>query len=836
MADEKEQKTSKQEELEAELKKKEAAYLIGGKMKDLILEEIKLIRSKLELEKEISEQRAQSLKNIKEELEDLKEKRRITSDENEQKKLDYDILLKTREEQKKQLEILRSKKVLDEEAIKTAEKILNTTNEDIKQYRILNEQARKRNEELEKTKKLKESILGSLNLITGGYSQQIIQLFTLNGLASTIGTMFKEMVESNEALVKATGRVGLLTGDMATGMGDFGVGYKEMAGAVGSLYNNMSQFSNLSKETQKDLAQNAAKMEQLGVSTETSAKTFEVLTKSLKFGAGELTAINDKLARTAQGLGISVAKISKDFVAMSSQLSVYGKSSINIFVDLEKQSKALGIEVQRLVSIVGEGFDTFEGAADKAGKLNAILGGTYLNSVEMLNATESERIDILKQAFEASGKNWESLDRFEKKAIAASLGIKDMNEANQIFGHLSREDRKALEAQAVAQKELEEAQKKAASSMRQLQLAFSQLYIALEPAVKAMKTFITWISGSPKVTSVIISVLLIMAAVTKLVGVIKGFGALFSFFTKTAAADAVVVTSTAPGIASSIAMIGAAATEGAVGLTILGLTFLAVGLSIAAAALGMAELVKSFATLNGGQLIAAIISLGILSAVMYSISGALITLAGTAATAGTTALIGAPGLWALAGAIFAIGAAVGVAAWGMSKLVDSFSNFFARAGSSITSIAQSIGSLTKELRDFSGLNLSTESSGLKLMKDMVEEINKIISSIPNTVEFNSKVNNLRSVSEVIRTASSAKEADLRPAKDFVDAAKQYYTAQSSAKAADQDAIVSAIKALKNENKANETSGKKEQPVILRIENGPDLRAYVLGGKFVGGGF
>ena len=271
--------------------------------------------------------------------------------------------------------------------------------------------------------------------------------------------MFKEMVESNEALAKATGKVDLMTAEMATGMGEFGVGYKEMSAAVGSLYNNMSQFSNLSKDVQKDLAQNAAKMEQLGLSTEAYSKQSEILTKSLKFSGKEVNGISDLLASSAQGLGISVAKMSKDFVALSGSLSVYGKGSLKIFNDLEKQSKALGIEVQRLVSIVGEGFDTFEGAADKAGKLNAILGGTYLNSVEMLNATESERIDILKEAFRQSGKNWESLDRFEKKAIAASLGIKDMNEANQMFGHLSREDEKALKAQAVAQEELEKAQK-----------------------------------------------------------------------------------------------------------------------------------------------------------------------------------------------------------------------------------------------------------------------------------------------------------------------------------------------------------------------------------------
>ena len=37
-------------------------------------------------------------------------------------------------------------------------------------------------------------------------------------------------------------------------------------------------------------------------------------------------------------------------------------------------------------------FDTFEGAAQSAGKLNAILGGGVVNSMDLLNATEEERV------------------------------------------------------------------------------------------------------------------------------------------------------------------------------------------------------------------------------------------------------------------------------------------------------------------------------------------------------------------------------------------------------------------------------------------------------------
>ena len=85
-----------------------------------------------------------------------------------------------------------------------------------------------------------------------------------------------------------------------------------------------------------------------------------------------------------------------------------------------------------LMSITKQ-FDTFEGAAQSAGKLNAILGGGVVNSMDLLNATEEERVRLLIQSMALSGKNYESLNRFEKQAIASAAGIQDMTEANKLF-------------------------------------------------------------------------------------------------------------------------------------------------------------------------------------------------------------------------------------------------------------------------------------------------------------------------------------------------------------------------------------------------------------------
>jgi hypothetical protein len=110
------------------------------------------------------------------------------------------------------------------------------------------------------------------------------------------------------------------------------------------------------------------------------------------------------------------------------------------------------MDVGSLTGIVGEQLDTFEGAANAAGDLNAMLGGPFLNSVELLNATESERVMMLKDTLDLQGRSFDEMSRFERKGIAKSLGM-SVNELGK-FMNASASEMQSLMDEAAKEPEL----------------------------------------------------------------------------------------------------------------------------------------------------------------------------------------------------------------------------------------------------------------------------------------------------------------------------------------------------------------------------------------------
>ena len=120
---------------------------------------------------------------------------------------------------------------------------------------------------------------------------------------------------------------------------------------------------------------------------------------------------------------------------------------MGVFKKLSMQSKSTGLSVDQLLGVV-EQFDTFEGAGKAVGKLNSIMGGPYLNSIDMLNASEEKRVEILKQSMKQSGMNFKQMGKYEQKMIASALGV-DVAEARKLFGAETEEEK--LEALTKAQ-------------------------------------------------------------------------------------------------------------------------------------------------------------------------------------------------------------------------------------------------------------------------------------------------------------------------------------------------------------------------------------------------
>lgn len=305
--------------------------------------------------------------------------------------------------------------------------------------------------------------------------------------------LLQEVMKSSVDYVQKTGQEFSRATSIGFGYGfsSFGIGYAKMVESMATLQVSMSGYSKLSKDQQDSMAVSAAKMKLLGVSIEKTAENYNTLNKGLRMSAKESEQTNDYLAKAAIGAGIAPSKMLEGFSSAMPRLAAYGKQAIDVYVDLQKQAKSLGMEMQTLTGIVGEQFDTFEGSARAAGKLNAVLGGNYLNSVEMLNATESERVVLLKQSLDAAGKNFDSLTKYEKKALAATLGITDLNEASKLFGSSTTELSEDMQKQAVSQEKLEDLQRKAVPTIDKITQLFNSFLIIIRPIAAVLEWLVT---------------------------------------------------------------------------------------------------------------------------------------------------------------------------------------------------------------------------------------------------------------------------------------------------------------------------------------------------------
>jgi hypothetical protein len=252
----------------------------------------------------------------------------------------------------------------------------------------------------------------------------------------------------NAKLVADTGatfQTGISSGVRAVGMG-----VEQLNSAYAGLYSEMATFSDLSARQQKDLAVTTSNLSRVGVSVELTGKNFNVLTKSIGLTASAAAQTQERLARTAMGLGVAPKKMLADFNSAMNQLGVYGRNGVVIFEKLARQAKAMGVEVSTLNDIFGENMDTFEGASEIAGNLNAQFGTNLFTVEELLGADEAQRSSIVKTKLAMMGISSET-EKFNKKMLMNTLHIKDANTFNSIFNTTAEETNKQMDKKAVAE-------------------------------------------------------------------------------------------------------------------------------------------------------------------------------------------------------------------------------------------------------------------------------------------------------------------------------------------------------------------------------------------------
>ena len=197
-----------------------------------------------------------------------------------------------------------------------------------------------------------------------------------------------------------------------------------------------------------------AGLKKVGVPMETSAKNLNRFTKSLRMTPKEAATGLKSLTTVARSLGLGFGEVAANFDAVGGKMVMFGDKSVKVFAKLQAQAVGTGMAIGKLVEFA-EGLDTFEGAADKAQGLNAVLGGTFLSVTDLVHADFDEKIELMQGAMADAGIEFDTADKRMKQVIASAAGL-SLEEASKMFGNKEAAEEMAdsVETSAMSQEEL----------------------------------------------------------------------------------------------------------------------------------------------------------------------------------------------------------------------------------------------------------------------------------------------------------------------------------------------------------------------------------------------
>ena len=375
-----------------------------------------------------------------------------------------------------------------------------------------------------------------------------------------------------------------------------GVNFENASQALQALMEDFVGFSGVLPSAQQELTKTAAQLTRIGVSAQETVGLLNTFTLNMGMSANQSMRFTEELIQMGAAADISSSRLISDFNEAQKVIAVYGEGSIEVFKDLSAASKAAGVSMSSMLAVAAQ-FDTFEQAAQAAGKLNAILG-TQISSTNLLMMTEDQRVETVIQQIQASGMNFADMDRFRQKAIAASVGISDLNEAQRIFGmNMGQYDeyQRKMDSVANVQKNFEEAVAATVPLQEKFSILVAEFAIFAEPMldilvkiVDMLTYFVSEVGTAGKVATTAVSGIILLAS---------AFGAFkIAALGAGGAAPAIAAAGGAIGAAGPAIGTGlAAATPGILGF---GAAMLLTGAGVAIAAVGIGFMIEKFGELG----------------------------------------------------------------------------------------------------------------------------------------------------------------------------------------------------------------------------------------------
>ena len=334
-----------------------------------------------------------------------------------------------------------------------------------------------------------DSLTGGLKAARGSIGKLGLVEFAMQ-----IGKLAVAVGDAENAFMRATGASQEFADSLATTYEEtrtFNATAEDTGKAMTALFNGFTDFSNIQDvEVRNTLIKTTALLDRFGVSNEQTAKSIQTLTKGMGMNAEEAGKEMLNMVGFAQELGVAPEVLAGQFGEASDSLMKLGANGDEAFRDLAAAAKVTGLEVQKILNIVNQ-FDTFEGAARQAGKLNAALGGNFVNAMDLMMETDpTARFEMIRDAILDTGLTFDDMSYYQRNFYKDAMGLDSVGDLALVLSgnmeSVSDETKKTTKDYEKAAREA----KKLASMQEQLNAIMMSLIPIVKPLISGLKNLL----------------------------------------------------------------------------------------------------------------------------------------------------------------------------------------------------------------------------------------------------------------------------------------------------------------------------------------------------------
>lgn len=273
------------------------------------------------------------------------------------------------------------------------------------------------------------------------FGESLVETYTFSNIAEAslqklgqtalfgLRNMFSELEEGRTSFVKATGASQELTAAVMESSKEFrqyGVSVADAGAAQAQL---MATFPTRELgDVTTEVAAQFALWQKSGVAIGDSINSYETLRRAFNMTNEDTIGLQKNIMALGDEIGMGGPKMIQSFAEAAPRLAIHGSNMEKVFKNLASSSSQLGLEVNDVLALA-EGFQTFEGSAQAAGRLNSILGGGFIDNIQLMSASfedPAKAAGMIKDAFQSAGQSVESLGPAGVKAAAAAAGFSDV--------------------------------------------------------------------------------------------------------------------------------------------------------------------------------------------------------------------------------------------------------------------------------------------------------------------------------------------------------------------------------------------------------------------------